>query len=354
MRRFHGYVERGIRMSDWILVVDDDTANLRMASHILTSENMRVSCLKSGEDVMKYLRQNRPDIILLDVHMPGMDGFETLAAIREDAETADIPVIFLTADDDSDTETRGLKAGAMDFIKKPFVPEVLLLRVRHTIKLVRLQTDLSCEVEKKTQEVTAQHEKIERISMQIVKALSGAIDAKDTYTNGHSTRVADYSKEIARRAGYPEKMQNDIYMMVLLHDVGKIGVPDAIINKPAKLSDEEYSIIQNHPVMGAKILKNITEFPKLVTGARWHHERYDGKGYPDGLCGEEIPMEARIIAVADAYDAMSSRRSYRDELPQSQVRLEVEKGKGTQFDPKFAEIMLHMIDEDTEYQMREY
>lgn len=341
-------------MSDWILVVDDDTANLRMASHILTSENMRVSCLKSGEDVMKYLRQNRPDIILLDVHMPGMDGFETLAAIRENEETTDIPVIFLTADDDSDTETRGLKVGAMDFIKKPFVPEILLLRVRHTIKLTRLQTDLSREVEKKTQEVTVQHEKIERISMQIVKALSGAIDAKDTYTNGHSTRVADYSKEIARRAGYPEKMQNDIYMMGLLHDVGKIGVPDAIINKPAKLSDEEYSIIQNHPVMGAKILKNITEFPKLVTGARWHHERYDGKGYPDGLCGEEIPMEARIIAVADAYDAMSSRRSYRDELPQSQVRSEVEKGKGTQFDPKFAEIMLRMIDEDTEYQMREY
>ena len=341
-------------MSDWILVVDDDTANLRMASHILTSENMRVSCLKSGKDVMKYLRQNRPDIILLDIHMPGMDGFETLAAIRENEETTDIPVIFLTADDDSDTETRGLKAGAMDFIKKPFVPEILLLRVRHTIKLTRLQTGLSREVEKKTQEVTAQHEKIERISMQIVKALSGAIDAKDTYTNGHSTRVADYSKEIARQAGYSEKMQNDIYMMGLLHDVGKIGVPEAIINKPAKLSDEEYSIIQNHPVMGAKILKNITEFPKLVTGARWHHERYDGKGYPDGLCGEEIPIEARIIAVADAYDAMSSRRSYREELPQDIVRSEVEKGKGTQFDPKFAKIMLHMIDEDMEYQMREH
>ena len=341
-------------MSDWILVVDDDTANLRMASHILTSENMRVSCLKSGKDVMKYLRQNRPDIILLDIHMPGMDGFETLAAIRENEETTDIPVIFLTADDDSDTETRGLKAGAMDFIKKPFVPEILLLRVRHTIKLTRLQTGLSREVEKKTQEVTAQHEKIERISMQIIKALSGAIDAKDTYTNGHSTRVADYSKEIARQAGYSEKMQNDIYMMGLLHDVGKIGVPDAIINKPAKLSDEEYSIIQNHPVMGAKILKNITEFPKLVTGARWHHERYDGKGYPDGLCGEEIPIEARIIAVADAYDAMSSRRSYREELPQDIVRSEVEKGKGTQFDPKFAKIMLHMIDEDMEYQMREH
>lgn len=273
--------------------------------------------------------------------------------MRGNKETADIPVIFLTADDDSETETRGLSVGAMDFIKKPFVPEILLLRVRHTLKLIRLQADLSYEVEKKTQEVIAQNEKLERISMQIVTALSGAIDAKDTYTNGHSTRVADYSKEIAKRAGYSEEMQNDIYMMGLLHDVGKIGIPDAIINKPAKLSDEEYSIIQNHPVMGAKILKNISEFPKLVTGARWHHERYDGRGYPDAISGEVIPMEARIIAVADAYDAMSSRRSYRDALPQSQVRSELERGKGTQFDPVFAEIMLHMMDEDVDYQMRE-
>ena len=336
-----------------ILVVDDDTSNLKMASRILCSEKMRVSCLKLGEDAIEFLKENRPDLILLDIHMPGMDGFETIAAIRGNKETSDIPVIFLTADDDSDTETRGLEAGAMDFLKKPFVPEVLLLRVRHTIDLIRLQTDLSCEVEKKTQEVTAQHEKMERISMQIVKALSGAIDAKDTYTNGHSTRVADYSKEIARRAGFSEEMQNDIYMMGLLHDVGKIGVPDAIINKPAKLTDEEYAIIQNHPVIGAKILKNITEYPKLITGARWHHERYDGKGYPDGISAEEIPKEARIIAVADAYDAMSSRRSYRDVLPQSQVRTEVEKGKGTQFDPELVEIMLNIIDEDTDYQMRE-
>lgn len=340
-------------MNDWILVVDDDTSNLKMASRILSEENMRVSCLKSGEDAIKFLGGNRPDLILLDVHMPGMDGFETMAAIKENKTTADIPVIFLTADDDSNTETKGLETGAMDFIRKPFVPEVLLIRVRHMIDLTRLQADLSHEVEKKTQEVTAQHEKIERISMQIVKALSGAIDAKDTYTNGHSTRVADYSKEIARRAGLSQEAQNDIYMMGLLHDVGKIGIPDAIINKPAKLTDEEYSIIQNHPVMGAKILKNITEFPKLSIGARWHHERYDGKGYPDGISGDDIPLEARIIAIADAYDAMSSRRSYRDVLPQEQVRGEVQKGKGTQFDPEFAQIMLSMIDEDTDYQMRE-
>lgn len=340
-------------MRDWILVVDDDTSNLKMANHILSSENMRVSCLKSGEDTLNFLKENRPDIILLDIHMPGMDGFETLAAIRQNESTADIPVIFLTADDVSSTETRGLREGAMDFIRKPFVPEVLLIRVRHTIDLIRLQTDLAHEVDRKTQEVIAQHEKLEKISMQIMQALSGAIDAKDTYTKGHSIRVAEYSREIARRIGLSEKAQDDIYMIGLLHDVGKIGVPDAIINKPAKLTDEEYAVMKQHPGMGAEILKNITEFPKLGTGARWHHERYDGRGYPDGISGEEIPLEARIIAIADAYDAMSSRRSYRNVLPQAQVRSEVEKGKGTQFDPVYAEIMLNMIDDDTDYQMRE-
>lgn len=340
-------------MNDWILVVDDDTSNLKMASHILGGAQMRVSCLKAGADAVEFLRENRPDLILLDVHMPEMDGVLTMQAIRENETTADIPVIFLTADDDSNTEKRGLELGAQDFIKKPFVPEVLLLRVRHTIDLSRLQADLEHEVQKKTQEIAAQHEKLERISMQIVKALSGAVDAKDTYTNGHSLRVAEYSREIARRAGLSKEMQNDIYMMGLLHDVGKIGVPDAIINKPARLTEEEYAIIKTHPVMGAGILKNIKDFPKLITGARWHHERYDGKGYPDSIGGDEIPLEARIIAVADAYDAMSSRRSYRDVLPQETVRMEIEKGRGTQFDPVMTEIVLDMMDDDVNYQMRE-
>jgi putative two-component system response regulator len=142
-------------------------------------------------------------------------------------------------------------------------------------------------------------------------------------------------------------------MMGLLHDVGKIGVPDAVINKPGRLTDDEFAKIKNHPVMGARILKKIREMPKLVTGARWHHERYDGRGYPDGLKGTDIPEEARIIGVADAYDAMTSNRSYRDSMPQEKVREQIESGKGTQFDPKFADIMLQMIDEDTEYKMRE-
>lgn len=334
-------------MADWVVVVDDDIMNLKMAGHILSKNNMRVTALKSGQALLDYIKENEtPDLILLDINMPEMDGFETLKALREQEVGEEIPVIFLTANDDENSETRGLSLGAMDFIKKPFVPEVLTLRVRHIIDLIRLQRNLSQEVEKKTEEN-------EKLFMHVVHSLADAIDAKDTYTNGHSGRVAKYSKEIARRYGYSEKAQGDIYMMGLLHDVGKIGVPDAVINKPAKLTDEEFALIKNHPSMGSRILKNIKEMPALATGARWHHEKFGGGGYPDGLSGNDIPEEARIIAVADAYDAMSSRRSYRDVLPQEVVRGEIEKGKGTQFDPKFADIMLSMIDEDTEYTMKE-
>ena len=335
-------------MADWVIVVDDDVMNLKSAGHILSKNNKRVTALKSGQALLDYIRENEtPDLILLDIKMPEMDGFETLKKLREQENGKDeIPVIFLTANDDEESETTGLSLGAMDFIKKPFVPEVLTLRVRHIIELIRLQRNLAQEVAKKTEEN-------EKLFIHVVHSLADAIDAKDTYTNGHSGRVAMYSKEIAKRYGYSEKAQSDIYMMGLLHDVGKIGVPDAVINKPSKLTDEEYEIIKNHSVRGARILENIKEMPSLATGARWHHERYGGGGYPDGLIGNDIQEEARIIAVADAYDAMSSRRSYRDILPQKVVRGEIEKGKGTQFDPKFADIMLNMIDEDTEYKMRE-
>jgi response regulator RpfG family c-di-GMP phosphodiesterase len=217
---------------------------------------------------------------------------------------------------------------------------------RATEELMQLKNNLEDEVEKKTREN-------EGLSLHVVQTLADAIDAKDTYTNGHSGRVADYSREIARRYGYSEKAQNEIYMMGLLHDVGKIGVPDAVINKPGKLTDEEFAEMKKHPVMGAKILGNIEERPELVTGARWHHERWDGRGYPDGISGMDIPEQARIIAVADAYDAMTSNRSYRGAMEQSKVRGQIEGGRGSQFDERFADIMLQMMDEDTEYNMRE-
>lgn len=333
-------------MADWVIVVDDNIVNLKIAGHILSQANMRVTALQSGQALLDFIaKKGAPDLVLLDILMPGMDGFETLARLREQTKE-EIPVIFLTADENEGSETRGLSLGAMDFIKKPFVPEVLTLRARHIIDLNHLQKDLEHEVHKMAEEN-------ERLFLHVVQALAEAIDAKDTYTNGHSGRVAQYTKEIAKRYGYRGKRLDSIYMMGLLHDVGKIGVPDAIINKPAKLTDEEYEVIKNHPVMGARILKSIKEMPSLVTCARWHHERYDGSGYPDGLKGTEIPEEARITAVADAYDAMSSKRSYRGVMPQGIIREEIENGRGMQFDPVFADIMLSMIDEDTEYNMKE-
>ena len=193
--------------------------------------------------------------------------------------------------------------------------------------------------------------KLKSLTIEVMEALASAIDAKDKYTHGHSSRVAEYSRKLAGLNGKTEKECDEIYYAALLHDVGKIGVPDAIITKEGKLTKEEYEEIKKHPELGTQILKRISAFPFLCTGAGGHHERYDGKGYPNGLKGTDIPEIARIISVADAYDAMTSKRSYRDPIPQQIVREELVKGIGTQFDPDYARLMLQMVDIDTEYEM---
>ncbi|MBO4532770.1 MAG: HD domain-containing protein [Treponema sp.] len=193
----------------------------------------------------------------------------------------------------------------------------------------------------------------QKLFEQTAKALVNAIDAKDKYTHGHSSRVGEYSRKIAQLLGKSEKECQEIYYAALLHDVGKIGISNEIINKEGKLSDAEYEAIKKHTVMGNQILSSISEYPYLSIGANHHHERYDGKGYPEKLKGEDIPEIARIVAVADAYDAMTSKRSYRDPIPQQKVREEFVKGSGAQFDPEIAKIMLHLIDLDSEYSMKE-
>ena len=193
----------------------------------------------------------------------------------------------------------------------------------------------------------------QRLFEQTATALVNAVDAKDEYSHGHSLRVAEYSAKIARQIGKSEDEIYRIYYTALLHDAGKIGIADNIIKKNGKLTPEEYSIIKQHPVIGNQILSSISEYPYLSIGAHYHHERYDGKGYPDGLKGEDIPEIARIISVADAYDAMTSNRSYRDALPQQIVREEIVKNAGTQFDPVFAKVMQHLIDLDVEYELKE-
>lgn len=332
-----------------VVVVDDDIFNLQVASKILKSDGIEVETLQSGQELIPYLDKLSvlPDLILLDIKMPGVDGYETLKQLRyQDSPAASIPVIFLTADESEGAERNGLSLGAMDFIRKPFVPEVLLLRVNHIIELVTLQKQLYFEVEQKTREN-------KNLFLQIVSSLAAAIDTKDDYTKGHSNRVAYYSKMLAKRLGYSDARQEELYMMGLLHDVGKIGIKDDVLNKPGKLTDKEYEIIKAHSIMGAHILENIDTNPRIALVAKHHHERFDGTGYPGGLKGNDIPEEARIVAVADAYDAMSSNRSYRKLLPQNVIREELENGRGTQFDPVIADIMISFIDEDKSYKLRD-
>ena len=345
-------VSQNDKQGPCILLVDDDEISRKAVASML-KEEYQVLTAASGKEALELLAKDKTDLILLDVYMPEMDGHRVIQTLKENPDYADIPVIFLTSAEDENTEVQGFSEGATDFIRKPFRKDVAHQRIRRILELSYLQKNLKQEVEKQTEIAEKRRESVERVSMQMVHALANTIDAKDSYTNGHSTRVAKYSVMLAERMGYTGEKLEQLEYAALLHDIGKIGVPREIINKPSKLTDEEYEIIKTHPAIGANILNEISEIPDIAIGARWHHERYDGKGYPDQLKGLEIPEIARIIGVADAYDAMTSKRSYRDVLSQEIVSSELEKGKATQFDPQIAEIMMELIKEDTSYQMHE-
>ncbi|MGN0505176.1 MAG: response regulator [Lachnospiraceae bacterium] len=336
---------------DQILVVDDDRMSLMTAKRIL-GIRYDVVCVSSGPEALEYVRDEVPNLILLDLHMPQMSGLAVMKKLQEMPEVCDVPVIFITADSDRETEAELLKAGAMDYIQKPFLAEVVIRRISRILELYHFQKSLQREVEKKTEELIESNRRVKNLTTEVILALAQAIDAKDKYTKGHSIRVANYSRELARRMGKKEEELDDIYYIALLHDIGKIGIPDRIINKSGHLTKEEYDLVKEHAVIGANILESITEIKEISSGARWHHERYDGKGYPDGLEGKNIPEVARIIGVAEAYDTMSSKRIYRDVLPQEIIHKEISKGRGTQFDPEVAGHMLAMIEEDIGYHMR--
>lgn len=228
-----------------------------------------------------------------------------------------------------------------------------LEKVRKSAQLAEFQSELEAKVNEQTHELQMQQKQMRELLVQTVTALSDAVDAKDRYTSGHSKRVAKYACMIAERMGKSKEEQEEIYQTGLLHDVGKIRIPADIINKPGKLTEEEYDIIKIHPVTGYNILSSIANHNSIAIGAKYHHERYDGTGYPNGLAGNNIPEVARILGVADSYDAMASNRSYRDALPQMVIRREIERGKGTQFDPEIADIMLRIIDEDRNYTLKQ-
>lgn len=227
----------------------------------------------------------------------------------------------------------------------------MLIRSRKKVSEIQQKMqDLIVEDQRRLEELKVSENSL---NDQLIDVLCGTVEAKDKYTQGHSFRVAKYAREIMYRLGGDEKAQQEVYYIGILHDVGKIRVKDDIINKKGRLTKEEYEQIKLHTVAGYQILRSVDVIPDLAIGARWHHERYDGTGYPNGLKGENIPLIARIISVADAYDAMTSNRSYHQTMPQHKVREQIEQGMGTQFDPKIAQIMLDMIDEDIEYEMKQ-
>lgn len=337
-----------------MLVVDDDEVNFITIQKTFASFS-NIIVKNVGREALEYVgnHYDEIDIILVEYHLPDMNGFEFLSHMKQLQVSKHIPIILITSDNNSDIETRAFQYEASDFMRKPFIPIALEERISRILQNDFLQNNLQKEVKKQTALAERRLEKSMKLFSETILALAKTIDAKDAYTKGHSERVAVYSKMIAEKLGYGKEMQNEIYNIGLLHDIGKIGVPEAIINKTSRLTDEEYFIIKSHTTIGYDILRLIDEFPKLSIGARHHHERWDGRGYPDKLSEKETPLEARIISVADAYDAMTSRRSYRDVMPQEKVREEIAKGRGTQFDPMFADVMLQLIDADKNYQMHD-
>lgn len=319
-----------------ILVVDDNKTNLQVVRNILGDNYVMLPAL-SGEIALRYAEKKKIDLVLLDLVMPEMDGRETLTALRRLPDCHSLPVIFITADAKRDTEVECLRMGACDFISKPFVPEILLTRIERALELEAYRKDLQGRLQSKAVE-------LENVVLQTITTIANTLDAKDEYTKGHSERVADYCVAIAQQKMWSAQECADLHKIALLHDVGKIGVPDAVLKKQEPLSDDEFLQIKQHTLIGANILKDITTLRYLSVGARSHHERFDGTGYPQGLKGCEIPEVARIIGIADAFDAMTSDRCYRTRLPSDIARSRLLQGAGNQFDPDLVSLFLNLLD----------
>lgn len=324
-------------MKQTIMIVDDNNVNLTTAKLVLES-SYEVLLVNSGVKALKLLEECIPDLLLLDLKMPEMDGFEVIDIMKSNDRLKNIPVIIMTADRSDETERDCFVHGAVDYIGKPFKAAIVLERVRRTLELEMLQNKLEFQVEEKTSE-------LEAVILQSITAISNTVDARGEYMEGHSTKVAEYCVLIAMELGWEEQQINQLYHAALLHDIGKIGVPDSILNKAGRLSASEMERIQSHTLIGADILKDIRSMEMVKEGVEYHHERYDGKGYPHGLSGTDIPISARMIAVADAYDAMTSERIYRNRLPQKKVLEELRNERGRQFDPVITDVVLELLAE---------
>lgn len=341
-----------------ILVVDDDKANLVLAQNILLPK-YRIAASNSGIAALKYLENHRPDLILLDINMPDMDGFEVMEQIRLRGESDTIPVIFLTADNLAETEIKCFKMGAMDFVTKPFVPDILLSRVDKTIELDQYRHNLENMVMDQAEKITEDARRLSLIQDSVIVGMANLIESRDGSTGKHvkntQTYVSLIANELYARGFYPMELTDDyidnLCKAAPLHDVGKIKIPDAILQKPGKLTPEEFETIKLHTTYSRKIIQTILgdleddDYVQIVENlAMYHHERWDGTGYPSGLAGDSIPLEARIMAVADVFDALYEERCYKPPIrPIERIMQIMSEGRGTQFDPVVIDVFVEML-----------
>jgi len=298
-----------------ILVVDDDNTVAAMLEQLLTADGHRVTVARDGREALTLVAINRPDLIITDLDMPHLNGYELCRRIKQEPATRLLPVLMITGRDAEEARLQAWELGADDFLTKPFDTVAVRARCRSLLRVKRLVDELdSAEA--------------------VVFAFARAVEAKCRYTWGHSERVTSCALDLARQIGLPDAEKEVLRRGGLLHDIGKINMSDSILNKPGPLTAEEYDIVKQHPVQGVRIVEPLRSIRDTIPLIRWHHERLDGKGYPDGLFGGAIPLLVRILAVADVFDALSSERPYRPALPQNDcLRILRENAAGGGLDP---------------------
>lgn len=338
-----------------VLVVDDEPSLREVLRKMLERDGHDVREAEDGEDALIRLAEQPADLVISDIMMPKMDGLELVRRMKAEPLNSQIPVIILTAKGAAETRIEGYRLGVDDFLTKPFIREEIRIRVNRLLKirdekvslihqLFELGLKLSDQEEilkvAKREGLIGAPRDFSQISLDVVSSLALALDARDHYTRGHSEWVARFSVKIARAMSCPEQDVSRLELAAKLHDIGKIGVRDSILRKPSTLTKEEFAAVQHHPVSSAEIIQPVGYLRDLVPAVLHHHERFDGKGYPDGLSGETIPLSSRIISVADSFEAMTSDRPYRKALTFADSVAEISRCMGTQFDPRVVEAFL--------------
>ena len=321
-----------------VLVVDDTPDNITLLASILSSYNVKAAT--SGEKALHIAFSTPPDIVLLDIMMPVMDGYEVCSRLKNDLRTRDIPVIFITAMDDVSDETHGFELGAVDYITKPISPSIVLARVKTQLQLYDQNRALDFKVRDQTRELNESN-------LELIRRLGIASEFRDNDTGMHIVRISHYCRVLAMAIGMDETEADLLLQTSPMHDVGKIGIPDEILLKPGKLSDEERTIMMRHTEIGAKIIgrheNRLLQMARTI--ALTHHERWDGKGYPQGIGGEDIPIEGRIVALADVFDALISERPYKQAWPMDKAVELIQQESGRHFDPALVEAFMENLDE---------